>query len=810
MDFEIAAERVAEAFAIQERKLAKQLAVSEYLDLDNSEVYLRAPVQRLDKCLERAAILNTEKNKNPLRRVVLYCDTLEIPENIFVGNKTQASALDLRVFARKICCKGNPEKAIRMNFSEDAQLEFYTDSLLPGFAVEFEFPDGSRTTQALSIDQNKWGIQVNWIESENKFNIEQRAASTLDMSTADHLDRLTDAGTLKGPDHYINDNLPRLVYYQFLVAASSFHSSMPLYIQASSLRNGLMISNTLNAFHAPSVNIHASKQVLKSRLLAAKGFEDAFQRFAGQESLTVAMATQAADLLSKSENAMSEYKFLEKLSQQDYDNAVSANDSAQKRFVANKDKLSSLETDFKAGIEKWIFNKKIEASKETFFAGVGVIAAVVGAVATGGAAAPAIPAAADAAVNAASKMSRVIDALKGIYKRIKDLYDRLSPVIENLLKLYKAISGLIKAIQAPGQLGKATALQRPDMTRMDIFNATALWDIFGEEVRSMEKTLSDVDAEGKAPYFLALRTLVINGKTYLQTQENFCRRGNDLAVVLLRTNLQVKDSTRLKRSLTSIHEQEGVLDILKLAMFDRLLAIRSLVFVDFQTYVAAHMFHCLTLRPLVTLSPVKRVVDYFDDAAALQSSAAEFGSRVMVQQRRFTIHTLGDGTDIADLRNKLRTTGTINVTLDPSHEAFKGFCRIRLSKARCYLEGAKIGSSPRSTAHDATLRLYLRTPGRFYDIGLPRRAIPGNVEYSSYRAFVGDKRTLLFEYSPQDGSIACDGDYYTPRSLSTQQTPLTDWEVVIAPGGLRAKDMDLEGLTGLRMELWCDMTLLDS
>lgn len=125
-----------------------------------------------------------------------------------------------------------------------------------------------------------------------------------------------------------------------------------------------------------------------------------------------------------------------------------------------------------------------------------------------------------------------------------------------------------------------------------------------------------------------------------------------------------------------------MLDLLKRAMFDRLLSIRSLVFLDFYMYSEAYMFHALTDKPPVNISPVKPVLDYLEDAARFQGNVAAFGSRVMVQQRKFSILTCGDAVNTSSLRDKLLKNESVFVSLDPKDAMFAGFSRIRVSKAR--------------------------------------------------------------------------------------------------------------------------------
>jgi hypothetical protein len=109
-----------------------------------------------------------------------------------------------------------------------------------------------------------------------------------------------------------------------------------------------------------------------------------------------------------------------------------------------------------------------------------------------------------------------------------------------------------------------------------------------------------------------------------------------------------------------------------------------------------------------------------------------------------------------------------------------------------------------------TLCLHLRTSGRFYDIDLPTgyRSDHDSTE-PTYKAFVRDARTVLFEYNPTDLSIICDGEYANDVDC-TRQTPFTDWEIALAPRGPGAEQLDLDGLIGLKIQFWCEVTLTDT
>ncbi|KAM0400565.1 hypothetical protein ACHAPZ_005634 [Fusarium culmorum] len=820
MEFQLAAELMHNSFTLNEKELAKSYSESFYHDEPTQTVYVRRACLQLQSVIEEVQEYIRVHNHEYLCRLVLYCDTIDLPEGLVVGYEDPAKHFELRVFARKVQCQ-NPSNALRMHFSIDCQLAIYTYALQEGFTVHFLFPDREPQPVRLSIDEDKWGIQINWDESD--FHIEQQDSRDLDMTTADYLSRIKSDGTLEKRSFVRdNDNLPRLVAYQFLVAAtvirtkpklaldilnwvcnlSASESSVALNIQACSLRNSLVLSQERKVFNVPSVNIYASKQILESRLAASMAFEQAFQNFVAQERASAAILGQTMNLIAKNEDAMSEYAFLEDVSQKAYCSAQSARESAFERYNKNNTNLIPLQNAFSKGLDNWVKEKKIEAAKSVFSACIGTIGAIAATVASGGLAAPMIPAAAGSAVNAEKNIAHIINVIKGVVTTIKGIYDKLQPILEKLQTLAETIQNVVAALNASQTLKEKTALQRPDMS-LDIFNATALWDIFREKIDDIEKTLSEIDFEAKGKYFFALKTLVINGKTYLQTQENLCQRGNELALVLLKVKLQHKDQKRLALSATATEQQGAVLDLLKRAMFDRLLTIRSLVFLDFQIYSEAYMFHALTDRPPVHISPVKPVPDYLEDAAKFQANIATFGSRVMVQQRKFSILTCGDAADATGLQSRLLKGDAVNVTLSPENPMFAGFSRIRVSKARCYLEGAITAVTENGLVKKNDLRLLLRTSGRFYDINLPGSKKDAPAEYNAY---VGDARTLLFEYNIDDGSITCDAEY-GQRLDYTQHSPLTEWEISIAPGGLQAKDLNMSGITGLRMELWCDFTL---
>lgn len=66
---------------------------------------------------------------------------------------------------------------------------------------------------------------------------------------------------------------------------------------------------------APSVNIYSSKQVFKSRLVAALAFEQAFRDFGLEYSSRSVQSETAMEMLARSNHTLQTYEFILKIRQ---------------------------------------------------------------------------------------------------------------------------------------------------------------------------------------------------------------------------------------------------------------------------------------------------------------------------------------------------------------------------------------------------------------------------------------------------------------------------------------------------------------
>jgi hypothetical protein len=140
--------------------------------------------------------------------------------------------------------------------------------------------------------------------------------------------------------------------------------------------------------------------------------------------------------------------------------------------------------------------------------------------------------------------------------------------------------------------------QSPDRKALteshDLVNGTAEWERMKIDIGFMFDGIRECgNFEGTDEYEKQLKYLPVNGLALLAAQEVVIKAGDQVVVMALKRRLQSEQRKRIKGAQAHIATDDRVLDILKRAMFDRLLAVRSMVFMDFWSYTAAYMYHSL-------------------------------------------------------------------------------------------------------------------------------------------------------------------------------------------------------------------------
>lgn len=192
-----------------------------------------------------------------------------------------------------------------------------------------------------------------------------------------------------------------------------------------------------------------------------------------------------------------------------------------------------------------------------------------------------------------------------------------------------------------------------------------------------------------------------------------------------------------------------------------------------------------------------------EDAARLEAAIISFSVSAKIQKRHFVIPFALDPQSIKD---SILNDGGHVFSISPRLPTFDNFCRVRMQKARSvtvsrwsvavltepsyYLEGVTTKNK------EDTIKLLIQTSASFADkdIESPHRT----------RAYISLPREFLFEYNPRSKEVVTEGEYIGTNT-SVLHAPFTNWKVAIQgdPGGL-----DFSGFTGVRLELWCEFTLM--
>ncbi|EMT72587.1 hypothetical protein FOC4_g10001225 [Fusarium odoratissimum] len=711
MDIELAVETSLKPLTLGEKALGKSLLSSQRVHGSSDEkgtVWLRAPKLVLAEALKTARDLGSQK-KISLKFVHIFCDTLIIQE----GDKINGDSINspgyvtdgtftIQIYARKLIAPVAGDKpSLRVDMTSTCVLVLWVPDAPSSFELDISVKSQPGATRMkVKIDPLKFGVSY-VCSPTGEMSVTQRDPPKTALAYVNYLELINDDGTLQDQG-YATDELPRLLQMQILVAqvhaetdrqfaidllnyviiASGSAVSYQLHYQAVGLRNNLALGRDIG--QASSVNVYASKQVLKARLTAALAFENAYRDYLSDSGTKKQQVSAGLDLLAKSNDALETYKFIIGIRQREYEMALHSNDVAKANFEKNNNDLASKIKAFEAGVEKYKKDQQKEATKSILKGVFSVVLAVGATIATAGAAAPSIVAA--------------------------------------------------------------------------------------------------------------------GAGCYIKTQANLVQKGDDLAILSFQTNMEDKNQQRLAAMNYKSVTDEKILDLLKRAMFDRILALRTFVYQDFQTYSTAYNYHSLSKGSLLRLSPVKPVVDYLEDAAVIQGAVVAYGSRVLVQSRTFRFAGLCGYATKEDLAAAFTQNGSVEYMIDPQDAQWRGFSRIRMSSARCYLDGVSLPTGQ-------ALKIQLKTSGRFFDRDCLQEKSSNLLV--PVRSFVGDARTLLFEYNPTSKNIITDGLWGQERDY-TKHTPMTSWNISIIgyPGinnDASAVQVDFSDFSGITLEFTCDV-----
>ncbi|KAI5836925.1 hypothetical protein DFP73DRAFT_569930 [Morchella snyderi] len=689
-------------------------------------------------------------------------------------------------------------KPLEVKLAINSSIAFRTSSLPSDFVV---IVNGAK--QTLKPKPDSWGVILSVDEDGIKAYEAERPADELD--TLDYWAELTPDGKSVETLGRRNDNLPRLLQYQFILASTWIQTDIPttysilsfiagatqgnaaaleLNLQANALAARLSTMGDGFSVYVPSLDLGACKSVLKARLAAVLAFENSYHRFVSESVRKEDAKTAAEIALGHSGDVESQYLFLEGLAKKRYKDAEEAYETSKKRFNKLQSELDSLAKAFNVGVEKWKQSEKNKLIGEAIMSLVTVTASLVVAVVVPPAGAAGAAAGAGAAANAikniAEGTSKFQKLIQGI-KKIAELIEKLHEALEKIKTIVDSTAAIVKALSSKAETGPKIP-EVPSSKTDDVINVAAEWDSYAVDVKMVFDPMAENDIEGYVEYYSALQKLPILGKAILAAQTAYITTGDTLTRVVLQQRVANRHTGRLRSAIANIAVDEHVLSIVRRAMFERLLSARTWVAVDFHGYLAAYTYFSLNRTPPIKIAATKPAPYYVDDAARLQGAVASVRADLRSQERTFAFTEESYG---ADWKNRLKGDRAISFTVDITNKMFSRFARIRVSRVRCYLTGA-------TTTGGSTIDLEISTASRFRDIDIapPYEAIE----------FVGETTPRCFEYEANGERIVTDGVYIDADQYS-RPALFTTWNVNVLDDAV-----NLEGVTGVRFEVACEVS----
>ncbi len=304
--------------------------------------------------------------------------------------------------------------------------------------------------------------------------------------------------------------------------------------------------------------------------------------------------------------------------------------------------------------------------------------------------------------------------------------------------------------------------------------------------------------------------MVIRGKAIFTAQTALTSASDAYLTVTQQRISQQNHTNRLRKAIPQIQGNDETLNIIKIALAERVLAVRSWIVLDFRQYVASYAWDCLNATQPIVVDPMKDIASFRNDAATLQALAAQVPPTVRAQRRLFyftsnkTTGASVTGSESAmahsdDFLDVLKDSRTASFTLDCENHMFQKYGRLRVRTARLYLEG--LGDTDETVV---SLRVTLGAAMKDLDLGKPRvsTTASGNDIAPRVLQFVTTESTFGFEYMNRNKEVLMDGEFIGNHESSLLLSPFRTWTMTVD------SETDIQPVTGIKLELVCEVTYL--
>ncbi|KAF3133984.1 hypothetical protein TWF594_008849 [Orbilia oligospora] len=762
---------------------------------DSKRIFLRKPYLDLADAIELVS-LRIDTNS---AEIYLYTDLLQ-----FEGNKAieMPQRTTLYLFAREVSAIASKPGPLVIKYTQSVVVFFATPGLDENFPVKFVDSKGGAHEMNISIPKNSYGVVVEVVAGAAAPVAEPVSAPGFALNSMDYMGDLSLTA-----ETFIEDDLPRLLQFQQVLAtawratnpalaikiydfivktAQGSTAALPIYKQAvTSLSKLKMISDPLQQY-VPNLDISQIKEVLDDHLAVAQTFEDSFNRFAKQQMSAENAVSTAMDAFTNSKIAVEKYKFLEAQAKTRLEFAVQAMNDAIYNYKMTYNQLPLRLKTYQSGIAEYATAQTGKLILNIMMA-VGTIVLTIGAGAIGAAALPASAVGGSLPFKDISTALKVIktaetttDTVRGAVESIRYMVDNIGRTLTTMAYTMTTLNNLlgttVPSLKPDGFEVKTYDIPDP-LDRVDMINLSASWDNWRvlNELAWSKMPEAQKRIDGASDYYAALYTLSNNGKAVVAAQAAYIQVFDDYMEASV--NLQTAQSqNKVLQGAVSRLEDPLVYHTFKRAMFDRLIAVRSWVAVEFHDYVSAYQYYTLSSSPPAVV-PVMSPASYYSSAVAdLQSDATNAQSSFRSQFQTFSLSS----NDINSIfgnnwRNELKSLSGLTFSIPTNSTYFSSASRVRVQRLRCYLIGAKAEE----------VRTTITISGSFEDKGL-------SYPYNPLK-FVSDSTPLRFYYVPsrkdpndsnpnlirQDGSYARQDVFMTPTPFAVWNIKLDNAEKVL-------------------------------
>ncbi|HEY5820512.1 MAG TPA: hypothetical protein VIT20_00960 [Propionibacteriaceae bacterium] len=528
----------------------------------------------------------------------------------------------------------------------------------------------------------------------------------------------------------------------------------------------------------------------------AKQYESDYRALQTQQVVDDQFIALAKSLLSNKTYESDYATQLLAQAKRNFDNAVGAADQAARTLATAQLQAKLIAIDFEeVGVPEWrreqIVKAIIEIGSAVVTFAVGIGAMFVGDPAAGGAA---VTGAIEGA-KAAEKAAEAGSAVAAQAKQLAETMAKLKKVAEAMAKVYELAKTVMKVVGDLDHADSYAAKMRElgaETSGADL-TATYEWQVYQQTSDASLKGPIDAGIRYAADLKLAVDAIAVYGQALAAAQVAAIEAGQRYAAVSLQKQLAQRQEAELQAYVDGLQKGAAAPAALLQRFYELYLNAKAGLFAAAQGYRGSYFYWAL--RPSSINPSIVDGVDGLDTglrnltSIALDNEAALEHFDPPPQQLVDKQFSVSDPRVLA----QLAAGGPARWVLPAQAREFAGFDRVRLTRVRVWLEGAKLPEGGSVDVRMSTQGNYLdRFAGKPYQF--TSKPLVRDFQYR-----VTGKKVGTPDWRFPDGSfgyIEVDGVVDDEVSYAYfQPTPFAEWSIRVSGDGL-----NLSGATRLIMQ----------